>query len=53
MLAKEHNWFGMGSIVIITIRDKHLLEAHSIDKIYEVKPMNDEDSPHLFCLNAF
>ena len=28
MLAGEHDWFGSGSRIIITTRDKHVLEAH-------------------------
>ncbi|KAL0012583.1 hypothetical protein SO802_007691 [Lithocarpus litseifolius] len=54
-LARERDWFGRGSRIIITTRDKNLLERHSVDKnkIYEVKPMGYEDALHLFCLKAF
>ena len=53
MLAGEQDWFGPGSRIIITTRDEHLLETHEVDKIYEVKGLNDEDALHLFCLKAF
>ncbi|KAM3701693.1 hypothetical protein ACJW31_05G193900 [Castanea mollissima] len=53
LLARENNWFGRGIRIIITTRDKHLLKAHSVDKIYEVKPMGYKHALHLFCLKAF
>ena len=53
MLARECNWFGPGSRIIITTRDVHVLEEHRVDEIYEVKGLNDEDSLQLFCLKVF
>ena len=53
MLAGEHDWFGFGSRIIITTRDAHLLEAHQVDKIYEVKGLNDENALQLFSSKAF
>ena len=44
MLPGEHDWFGLGSRIIITTRDKHVLEAHGVDEIYEVKELNDENA---------
>ncbi|XP_050142756.1 TMV resistance protein N-like isoform X2 [Malus sylvestris] len=47
-------WFGMGSRIIITTRDKKLLTAHHHNiSIYEVKKLNDHESLELFSLNAF
>ncbi|KAK7258834.1 hypothetical protein RIF29_24422 [Crotalaria pallida] len=54
-LAGGHDWFGLGSRIIITTRDKHVLDAHKVEKekIYEMKLLNDPDSKELFCHNAF
>ena len=52
MLAGEHDWFGRGSRIIITTRDKHLLKTHLVDKTLEVKPMGYEDALQFFCLKA-
>ncbi|KAH1197750.1 TMV resistance protein N [Glycine max] len=35
VLAGGHDWFGSGSKVIITTRDKHLLNTHGVEKSYE------------------
>lgn len=52
-LAGGHDWFGFGSVIIITTRDKHLLAAHQVDKTYEVKKLNHEEAFELFTWNAF
>ncbi|KAK3416368.1 hypothetical protein EUGRSUZ_H02075 [Eucalyptus grandis] len=39
-LARESKWFGKGSGIIITIRDKHVLTSHGIDQVYEVKALD-------------
>ena len=56
-LAGKRDWFGSGSRIIITTRDRHLLkghlETHLKDKIYEVKSLKNEDALHLFCSKAF
>lgn len=52
-LAGDKNWFGPGSRIIITTRDKHLLEAHGVDYSHEVKELNYLQSYRLFCWNAF
>ena len=48
-----HGWLGAGSTVVVTTRDKHVLISGGIDKIYEVKNMNSQNSLQLFSLNAF
>jgi hypothetical protein len=35
-LAGGLDWFGVGSRVIVTTRDKHLLENHGIEVSYEI-----------------
>ncbi|XP_034701582.1 disease resistance protein RPV1-like isoform X1 [Vitis riparia] len=51
VLAGNHNWFGLGSRIIITTRDKHLLDEKV--KIYEVKELNNDKACMLFCQHAF
>ncbi|KAM1989615.1 hypothetical protein ACFX15_030951 [Malus domestica] len=47
-------WFGMGSRIIITTRDKKLLTLHHHNiLIYEVKELNYCESLELFSWNAF
>uniref|UniRef100_A0A2N9GH17 TIR domain-containing protein n=1 Tax=Fagus sylvatica TaxID=28930 RepID=A0A2N9GH17_FAGSY len=53
MLIGKRDWFGLGSRIIITTRNVHLLETHQVDKIYEIKGLNDEEARRLFCLKAF
>ncbi|KAE9604882.1 putative TIR domain, winged helix-turn-helix DNA-binding domain-containing protein [Lupinus albus] len=55
-LAGNKNWFGEGSRIIVTTRDKHLLTStinglHPF--IYETRVLNYEESLLLFCEKAF
>ncbi|XP_065638620.1 disease resistance-like protein DSC1 [Quercus suber] len=52
-LAGNQNWFGLGSRVIITTRDKHLLQILGVDEIYEANLLTHDESLHLFGLKAF
>ncbi|KAL1370031.1 TMV resistance protein N isoform X1 [Arachis hypogaea] len=52
-LAGKCGWFGSGSRIIITTRNKYLLTAHQVKSIYEMKLLNVYESLELFCLNAF
>ncbi|PNY05956.1 disease resistance protein (TIR-NBS-LRR class) [Trifolium pratense] len=52
-LVGGFDWFGPGSRIIITTRDKHLLTAHEIGLTYEVKKLNHIESLQLFSWNAF
>lgn len=54
-LAGGCDWFGPGSRIIITTRDKFLLVAHArqVKKTYEMNVLNDHESLELFCQNAF
>lgn len=45
--------FGEGSTIIVTTRDKHLLDLGEIKNRYEVKVLNDQESLELFCQSAF
>ena len=52
-LAREDGWFGFGSWIIITTRNKHLLDQHGVHNIYKPDVLNREDALKLFCLKAF
>ncbi|ONI28800.1 hypothetical protein PRUPE_1G162200 [Prunus persica] len=47
------DWFGAGSRIIITTRDKQLLTAHEVNLIHEVKILDDDKALELFCWHAF
>ena len=51
-LANDHNWFGLGSRIIITTREKHLL-GREMDALYEVKKLNQKEAIELFSWHAF
>jgi hypothetical protein len=51
-LAGSHGWFGEGSRIIITSRDRHLLNRY-VDDTYEVKVLNDNEALQLFSWKAF
>ncbi|KAL3368110.1 hypothetical protein AABB24_009138 [Solanum stoloniferum] len=50
-LAGDVDWFGNGSRVIVTTRNKHLIEKD--DAIYEVSTLPDHEAMQLFNKHAF
>ena len=52
-LAGEHCWFGSGSRIMITTRDRHLLVNHEVNEIYEAEVLNHDEALKLFSLKAF
>ena len=52
-LVGSPDWFGLGSRVIITTREEHLLETHEVNAKYEVKALNNDEALQLFSLKAF
>lgn len=52
-VAGGTNWFGSGSLVITTTRDKHLLERHGVDRTYEVEELTEDEALELLCWKAF
>ncbi|XP_019456470.1 PREDICTED: TMV resistance protein N-like [Lupinus angustifolius] len=52
-LALKQEWFGPGSRVIITTRDKHLLHSHGVHKTCKVGGLTEKEALQLFCLKAF
>ncbi|XP_054783917.1 disease resistance protein RPV1-like [Prosopis cineraria] len=51
-LAGRHNWFGSGSKILITTRDKQAL-GKEVDDIYELKALNFDEAFNLLSMNAF
>ncbi|KAK9995076.1 hypothetical protein SO802_024779 [Lithocarpus litseifolius] len=52
-LAGENCWFGAGSRIMITTRDRDLLVSHEVNEIYDAKLLNHYEALQLFCLKAF
>lgn len=54
-LAKELDWFGPGSRIIVTTRNKDVLQVAQVNRrwIYEVKEMDRDQALQLFCKHAF
>ncbi|XP_059627253.1 uncharacterized protein LOC132270059 [Cornus florida] len=52
-IAGEHGWFGVGSRIIITTRDKHLLTAHGVNECHTVGELNKDEAIQLLSWKAF
>ncbi|CAL5347674.1 unnamed protein product [Camellia sinensis] len=52
-LARNRDWFGPGSRIIITTRDEHLLKGLKVDERYMAEELNYEQSLQLFSWHAF
>ncbi|XP_059455222.1 disease resistance protein Roq1-like [Corylus avellana] len=54
-LAGKDDWFGPGSMIIITTRDRKVLTNHGVVDalIYKVKELDWYEASELFCWNAF
>ncbi|CAN7059442.1 unnamed protein product [Brassica rapa subsp. trilocularis] len=52
-LAGELSWFGLGSRIIVTTEDKHILKAHGIQDVYHVGFPSSEEALEILCLSAF
>lgn len=48
-----HDWFGLGSKIIVTTRDEHLLQSYRVDDIYKLATLEGDDALQLFNLKAF
>ena len=42
-LVGEHDWFGLGSWIIVTTRDEHVLVQHGVLKIYKPNGLDDDE----------
>ncbi|XP_027907787.1 TMV resistance protein N-like isoform X1 [Vigna unguiculata] len=52
-LTGKREWFGPGSRLIITTRDKHLLKTYGVDVTYKARGLAQNEALQLFCLKAF
>ncbi|GMI65801.1 hypothetical protein like AT5G36930 [Hibiscus trionum] len=52
-LVGRRDWFGLGSRIIVTTRDEHLLQSYRVDDVYKPTTLNDNDALRLFNLKAF
>ncbi|XP_042966131.1 disease resistance protein RUN1-like isoform X4 [Carya illinoinensis] len=52
-LAGNCNWFGPGSRIIVTTKDRHLLISHGVQIIYPIKGLHKKEALHLFSQKAF
>ncbi|KAI9108235.1 hypothetical protein K1719_020718 [Acacia pycnantha] len=52
-LARKEEWFGAGSKIIITTRDKHLLTQYNKSYAFKVDMLCDAESLELLCQKAF
>ncbi|KAK4344454.1 hypothetical protein RND71_037548 [Anisodus tanguticus] len=53
VLAGKREWFGPGSRIIITTKDKHLLVKHDVEKMYKMRTLSEDESLQLFKQYAF
>ncbi|KAG4123199.1 hypothetical protein ERO13_D11G311900v2 [Gossypium hirsutum] len=52
-LVGRRDWFNLGSRIIVTTRDEHLLRSYRIDDVYKPTTLNPNDTLRLFNLKAF
>ncbi|TYG96431.1 hypothetical protein ES288_A11G350200v1 [Gossypium darwinii] len=52
-LVGKRDWFGLGSRIIVTTRDEHLLQSYRVDDMYKPTTLNPNDALRLFNLKAF
>ncbi|XP_039156698.1 disease resistance protein RUN1-like [Eucalyptus grandis] len=52
-LAGNHNWFYSGSRILITSRDRSILESARVDCYHKLEELDKNQSLILFCRHAF
>ncbi|XP_052876939.1 disease resistance protein RPV1-like isoform X2 [Gossypium arboreum] len=52
-LVGRRDWFGLGSRIIVTTRDEHLLRSYGVDDVYKPTTLNAYEALRLFNLKAF
>jgi hypothetical protein len=53
VIARSRDWFGVGSRIIVTTRDEHMLRVLQVDKVYTAKVLSEKESLELFSWHAF
>ncbi|XP_077244203.1 disease resistance protein RPV1-like isoform X2 [Tasmannia lanceolata] len=53
VLEGGSEWFGLGSRIIITTRDEHLLKVHGVEKVYKPRELDFNQSLQLLSKNAY
>ncbi|XP_043691780.1 disease resistance protein RPV1-like [Telopea speciosissima] len=51
--ARKFDWFGPGSKIIVTTRDKDLLKQFEVDEVFEAEALGFFESLQLFSCHAF
>jgi len=52
-LCRSREWFGQGTVIIITTRDIHLLNLLKVNYVYKMHLLNKNDSLELLSWHAF
>ncbi|XVF70223.1 hypothetical protein PTKIN_Ptkin11bG0143200 [Pterospermum kingtungense] len=52
-LVGSRDWFGLGSRIIVTTRDEHLLQSYEADVVYRPTTLDNNEALQLFILKAF
>lgn len=52
-IARSREWFGSGSRIVITTRDRHLLNQLEVDRVCSIDEMDDAEALELFSWHAF
>jgi hypothetical protein len=52
-LCGSRTWYGSGSRIIITTRDRHILRGDRVNQIFKMKHMDESESIELFSWHAF
>ncbi|XP_058729053.1 disease resistance protein RPV1-like [Vicia villosa] len=52
-LCGSRKWFGPGSRIIVTTRDKQIIRGNRVNQVYIMKEMDESESIELFSWHAF
>nr|ADI99934.1 TIR-NBS-LRR-AAA+ATPase class resistance protein [Cucumis sativus] len=52
-LVGGRDWFGQGSRIIVTTRNKHLLSSHGFDEMENILGLDEDEAIELFSWHAF